>query len=130
MSRAQDDGLGVLVSDGPTGRILQSRRQGRICGDQDGSDFPLLQGLLPIASELIGICELVKQLPSVKVSAAIDEDVSGRIKLPDQVAAPVVMVEHPVSGMRLKKCHRARRKELHFNLWLTLNYLGSVDTGK
>ncbi len=89
------------------------------------------RGLPPVTFELIGAGELVKQLLSVKIGAAVDEDGSGRVKLPDQITAPVVVVEDSARRrVRLEKCNCAGREVFALSLRLALDYLGDMDSGK
>jgi len=101
--------LGVVVGDGPAGCALEAYGEGGVGRHDDGLDMPVLKDLLPGVFELIGIGEIVEQGLAIEVGAAVDEDGSGGVELPDQVAAPVVVVEDGASGrMVLEKTRRLR----------------------
>src|SRR5580692_3803484 len=100
-------------------------------GNKYRFDAPVLERLAPGAFELIGVSELVKELWSVEIGAAVDKNGGGRVKLPDQIPTPVVVVEDSADGwVQLEKGDCAGGEVLRLSLWLVLDYLGDVDSGK
>jgi len=127
----ENDGLRVLVGDGPTGSALQAGGQCGLGRDDDGVDLPTVEDLLPRALELISVGEIVEELCAVEVGAAIDEYRGGRIKFPDQIAAPIVVIENwTLRRMGLQKGNGAGRELVGLGLRLVVDYLENADAGE
>jgi hypothetical protein len=65
-------------------------------GNKHSFDLPIGQNFVPARAELNRPLELAEQVIAVKVRTAIHEHSIAGIKIPDRVAAPIVVNEDPL----------------------------------
>lgn len=62
--------------------------------DQNGSDSMAIESVTPTRLSVISVQVFKNEFISINIGAPIDEDLVLRIEPPDQVPAPVIVVEH------------------------------------
>ena len=78
--------------------------------------MPLIQCLFPVAFQLKRIRELLQQMLPVKIGTSVDEDWRIRIQFPNQVAAPIIVIEDGTVGrVHLEEFNGASREVCLFD---------------
>src|SRR3984893_17323703 len=112
----EDGRLPVSIADCPPGLATEGLGESRVCWHDHGFHVPLIQCLFPVAFQLKRIRELLQQMLPVKIGTSVDEDPHIRIQSPNQVAAPIIVIENgTVARVHLEECNGASREVCLFD---------------
>ena len=112
----EDGRLPVSIADCPSGFAAEGQGESGVCWHDHGFHMPLIQCLFPVAFQLKGIRELLQQMLPVKIGASVDEDSRVGIEFPNQVAAPIIVIENGTVGrVHLEELNGASREVCLFD---------------
>ena len=112
----EDGRLPVLIADCPFQVATEGLGESGVCWYDHSFHLPLIQCLLPVAFQLKRIRELLQQMLPVKIGTSVDEDARLRMQFPNQVAAPIIMIENGTVGrVHLEEFNGASREVCLFD---------------
>src|SRR5258708_9714702 len=115
-SVGEDGRLPVFIADCPSGLATEGLGESRVCRHDHGFHMPLIECLFPVVFQLKRIRELLQQMLPVKVGTSVDEDSRIRIQFPNQVAAPIIVIENRTVGrVHLEEFNGASREVCLFD---------------